>query len=129
MSNALIEKIRKFRSSLNLKRTLGLIWAITRGWTILTAILIAAETVLFFASVYLLKLLINAVSRTDLSPADHQALVLKLVIFSAVSGIAYFIVRAFSAYVTEVHASKIALYIDGKIHTTAAALDYEYFES
>jgi len=129
MSIALTEKIKKLRSSLNLKRTLSLIWSVTRGWTILTAILIAAETVLFFASVYLLKLLINGVSRSDLSSADHQALVFKLVIFSAVSGISYFIVRAFSAYVTEVHSSKIALFIDDKIHETAAGLDYEYFES
>lgn len=129
MSNALTEKIRKFRSSLNLKRTLALVWAVTRGWTILTVILIVAETALFFASIYLLKLLINGVSRADLSPADHQTLVLKLVIFAAAAGIAYFIVRALSAYVTEVHASKIALYIDDKIHATAAGLDYEYFES
>lgn len=129
MSIALTEKIKKLRSSLNLKRTLSLIWSVTRGWTILTTILIAAETALFFASVYLLKLLINGVSRADLSPADHQTLVFKLVIFSAVSGISYFIVRAFSAYVTEVHASKIALFIDDKIHETAAGLDYEYFES
>jgi ATP-binding cassette subfamily B protein len=129
MSNALTEKIRKFRSSLNLKRTLALVWAVTRGWTILTVILIVAETALFFASIYLLKLLINGVSRADLSLADHQALVLKLVIFAAAAGIAYFIVRALSAHVTEVHSSKIALYIDDKIHATAAGLDYEYFES
>ncbi|GAB3930901.1 ABC transporter ATP-binding protein [Mucilaginibacter myungsuensis] len=129
MSNFLTEKIERFRGNLNLRRTLTLVWSVTRGWAILTIILIFAETALFFASVYVLKLLINAVSASGFDVAEHQQVVLRYVVLAALCGIAYFVVKSFSAYVTGVQASKVSLHMDDRIHATAAQLDYPYFES
>ena len=129
MSSFIKSKINNFSSNLNLKRTLGLVWSVAKSWTILTFTVIIAETIFFFLSIYSLKWLINAVSQKDLSPADHQHLILKYVIISSSIGIGYVIIKAISTYISEIQASKVAIHIDAKIHEAAVELDYAYFES
>ena len=129
MENIISRKLRNFRSNLNLKRTLRLVWSVARGWTIITICVIIVETVLFFLSIYLLKLLIDAISRKDLAPEAHSHLVIQYIIAAAVTGILYVVIRSISTYTTEVQASKVAIYIDDKIHQASVDLDYAYFES
>jgi len=127
--NSIGEKLRKLRSGLNLGRTLRLIWSVAKGWTILTIVTIFLETLFFFISIYALKLLINAVSQRNLAEIPHKHLIIKYVILAGLSGIVYIVLRAVSAYLTEIQASKVAIHIDDKIHETAIGLDYAYFES
>lgn len=129
MVNSINQKFNKFRSNLNLKRTLGLVWSITRGWTILSVITIIAETALFFVSMYLLKLLVDAVGKSHLSATAHGALIRNYVIAAGVSAVLYAMVKAISSYITEVQASKVSAHIDDKIHESAIQLDYAYYES
>lgn len=129
MDNVIIRKFRKFRSNLNIRRTVLLVWSVTKSWTIITVAAIIVETLFFLATIFSLRLLINAVSQKDISLADHEHLILRAVIVSAVAGIGYIVVKAISAYITEVQASKVAIHIDDKIHKSAVELDYAYFES
>lgn len=129
MVNSINQKFNKFRSNLNLKRTLGLIWSIARGWTILSVAAIIAETTLFFISMYLLKLLVDAVGKSNLSAIAHETLIRNYVIAAGIAAVLYAIVKAISSYITEVQASKVSAYIDDKIHESAIQLDYAYYES
>jgi ATP-binding cassette subfamily B protein len=129
MVNSINQKFNKFRSNLNLKRTLGLVWSITRGWTILSVIAIIVETTLFFISMYLLKLLVDSVGKSNLSAAAHETLIRNYVIAAGVSAVLYAMVKAISSYITEVQASRVSAYIDDKIHESAVQLDYAYYES
>lgn len=129
MVNSINQKFNKFRSNLNLKRTLGLIWSIAKGWTILSVAAIIAETTLFFISMYLLKLLVDAVGKSHLSAGAHETLIRNYVIAAGVAAVLYAIVKAISSYITEVQASKVSAYIDDKIHESAIQLDYAYYES
>jgi ATP-binding cassette subfamily B protein len=129
MNNRIGNKLKNLRSSLKLRRTLGLIWSVGGYWAIITLVVIVVETIALFLSIYLLKLLINAVAEKDLAQIPHEHLIEKYVVLAALCGIFYAIIRAVSAYITEVQASKVAIHIDDKIHETAIALDYAYFES
>ena len=46
-----------------LRRIIGLLWQSSRWWTLLTAVLFAAETASALATLYLLKRLIEALTR------------------------------------------------------------------
>lgn len=129
MVNSLNQKIKNFRSNLNLKRTLKLVWSLTKGWTAATLIAILLETALFFVSMYLLKLLVDAVSRKDLPAPAHTELIRNYVIAAGVSAVVYIMVKAISSYITEVQASKVSAHIDDRIHESAIHLDYSYYES
>jgi len=129
MVNTLNQKFRNFSSNLNLKRTLGLIWSIAKGWTILSIIAIVAETLLFFLSLYLLKLLVDAVSKNHIASVAHEHLIRNYVIAAGASAVLYAMVKGLSAYIIEVQASRVAAFIDDKIHEAAVNLDYAYYES
>ncbi|MGZ3754391.1 MAG: ABC transporter ATP-binding protein [Mucilaginibacter sp.] len=129
MANIINNKLKKFSSNLNLKRTLRLVWSVARGWTIITVCVIIVETILFFLSIYLLKLLIDVIPRKDLNPEAHAHLIIEYVVAAAITGIMYVIIRSVSTYTTEVQASKVSIYIDDKIHQASVDLDYAYFES
>lgn len=129
MVNSINQKFNKFRSNLNLKRTLGLVWSIAKKWTVLSVITIIIETVLFFISMYLLKLLVDSVGKSHLSAAAHEVLIRNYVIAAGLAAVLYAIVKAISGYITEVQASKVSAYIDDKIHEAAIQLDYAYYES
>jgi len=129
MVNSINQKFNKFRSNLNLKRTLGLVWSIARKWTVLSVITIIVETILFFISMYLLKLLVDSVGKSHLSAEAHEILIRNYVIAAGLAAVLYAMVKAISSYITEVQASKVSAYIDDKIHESAIQLDYAYYES
>lgn len=129
MVNSINQKFNNFRSNLNLRRTLELVWSMARGWTILSIIAIVLETTLFFASMYMLKLLVDAVSKNNLPAPAHEHLIRNYVIAAGVSAVCYAIIRAISSYITEVQAAKVSTYIDDKIHESAVNLDYAHYES
>lgn len=129
MVNTLNQKFRNFSSNLNLKRTLGLIWSIAKGWTILSIVAIIAETLLFFLSLYLLKLLVDAVSKNHMPSVAHEHMIRNYVIAAGASAVLYAMVKGLSAYITEVQASRVAAFMDDRIHEAAVNLDYAYYES
>lgn len=123
MIHAFTEKFKKLRTTLNVKRTLGLIWSVAPRWTIVSVTMVVLESASFFASLYLLKVLINKVAGQK-----GQDLVY-YVIAAGLAGALYAIVRGVSAYTTEAQAAQVTEYIDDKIHASAIALDLSFYES
>ncbi|MDR6782471.1 ATP-binding cassette subfamily B protein [Pedobacter africanus] len=128
MVDSIIRKIKKLKTNLNIKRTLGLVWLAAKGWMILSIIMILAETLLFLGSIYALKVLIDKVARINTLP-NSEELIIKHVLIAGVLSVLYAIARAVSAYVTEVQATKVSNYIDEKIHHTAIQMDLYHYES
>jgi ATP-binding cassette subfamily B protein len=119
-------RIKKLKANLNLLRTLKLIFSTTRRWSILSMLLIALESILFFVSLYLLKLLVDAVSKSN---AGNGHLIMTYILAAGLAGLIYVTVKVISNYVTEVQAAKVAEYIDDKIHHCATRLDLSFYES
>lgn len=65
MTAALKEKFEKFKTNLNLLRTLRLVWKVTNGHVLWMLILIVMESAVFFSSLYFFKILINAVAKKN----------------------------------------------------------------
>jgi ATP-binding cassette, subfamily B, bacterial len=126
MIKVFAEKFRKFKTNLHIKRTISLVWSVAPKWTMIALIFVVLESVLFFSSLYFLKLLINTVARTN-KTGDHQIII--YILAAGGSSILYAISKSISTYSTEVQAAKVAEYIDDKIHQSAIALDLSFYES
>ena len=126
MLKAAVAKFKRLRTNLHLKRTVGLVWSVAPKWTTIAIAMVVAESGLFFASLYFLKLLINAVARHN-TPGGHAV---TYYIFAAGGvSILYAISRSVATYVAEVQAARVSEYIDDKIHKCAIELDLSFYES
>lgn len=127
MVKSLTRKVQKFRTNLNLTRTLCLIWSVARKWTSLLTLMIILEGGLFFFSLYMLKRLIDTVAGFK---ANHdEQLLIRNIIMAGVAAILYTIVKSISVYVTEIQSARVSEHIDDKIHERATDLDLSFYES
>jgi ATP-binding cassette subfamily B protein len=129
MVQSFSEKLTKFKTNLNLKRTIDLVWNAARGWLILSVLMIVVETISFLGSLYALKILIDKIAHIDLNDRHSGETILKYVALAGVLAVIYAIARSISTYVTEVQATKIASFMDEKIHVTAVEMDLSHYES
>ena len=129
MIKRLTAKVKKLKTNLNLKKTLGLVWFAAKGWMIASVLMIVVETALFLGSLYALKLLVDKVSHLNVENSNATAEVIKYVSFAAIVGILYGIARAISSYLIEVQSTKVAQHIDKEIHLKAVSLDLSYYEN
>ena len=116
------------RKHLNLSGTLGLIWSVTGARLLLTLGLIVLESLLFLASLYIFRMLVNALAH-PLGSADRSKLVLPYLLAAGGATILYVIVRSITALITEAQSARISEHIDDRIHACAVDLDLAFYES
>src|SRR5690606_7299765 len=92
------EKFYKLKNNLNLKRTLELIWSITKGTVIYTMIFILLDSLMFVGSLYAFKELIDIIAMSD--DSNKGELVLTYLIIAGVVTLAYIFLRALSGFFT-----------------------------
>ena len=129
MPKSLISKLKILKTNLNIGRTVKLIFAFSKGWTILVILAILIETLFMLASLYSLKLIVDVVSKADISNPQSRDLIIKYIFFSIIIGVCYNVTKTFSAYISEVQAAKVSEKIDDKIHEIAKDLELSYYES
>lgn len=128
MIHAASKRIKNLKSNLNITHILHFIWKVSPKMTVVSLVMIALETGLFFLSLYSLKLLIDAVGSNTQSPLDSPQVV-NSIIMAAVTGIAYLAFKSISTYIAEVQAATIAEHMSDKIHSTTIGLDLAFYES
>lgn len=121
-------RLHKLRSTLNLNQILRLIWSVSRKWTLISVLFILAETILYFISLYLLKLLVDAVSHPAGGLQSHDKII-HYILWTLISGISYFVIKSISAYITEIQAAYVAEFLNDKIHQQTISLDLAFYES
>lgn len=129
MVKSFTNKLNKLSTNLNLLRILKLIWSASKTWTTISLIFIALESALFFASLYLLKVLIDSISKHGINSLQNESEVIKYLILAALAAIFYTIVKAISGYITEKQSGQVAEFIDRRIHESAIGLDLSFYES
>lgn len=129
MVRTISEKFKKFKTDLNIKRTIILVWNAAKGWLILSVIMILVETLTFLSSLYALKVLVDKVAHISLQDPSSGNVIIKYVSIAGGLAVLYAIARSFSTYVTEVQATKISNFMDEQIHATAVEMDLSYYES
>lgn len=122
-------KVQKFSTNLNVQRILRLIWNASREWTVISTFFIILESALFFATLYLVKALIDTISKHGISDLKNEPEVIRFVIYSTLAAVFYAAVKAISGYTTEKQSGKVSEFIDDKIHRSALGLDLSFYES
>jgi len=118
------KRIKHIQTNLNIKPILKLIWNISPKNTLISIILILIETSLFFASLYLLKLLIDVVSSPNASTD-----ILKYIILAATAAVFHVGFKSLSSFYAEKQSAIIAENINNKIHESTISLDLSFYES
>lgn len=122
------QRIKRIHSNLNIKPILKLIWSISPKNTTISIILILIETGLFFASLYLLKLLIDAVvNNTSILGGGSD--VLTLIILATITAILHVSSKSISSFYAEKQSATISEHINEKIHNSTIKLDLAFYES
>lgn len=127
MAKTLKEKIKKFKTNINLGRTLRLMWAVTNGQIVWMLLLIIIESALFFSSLYIFRLLINAVAQTK--AANRFTNVTNYLFLAGLASVLYVIIKAITAFISEKYSARVSEYLDDRIHVSAINLDLGFYES
>lgn len=129
MIKSFATKVHKLSTNLNLLRIIRLIWSATKLWTTISIIFIIVESALFFASLYLLKLLIDTLAKKETNLIQYEDRVINLIILATLAAVLYAAAKAILGYITEKQSGKVAEYVDNKIHESAINLDLSFYES
>jgi ATP-binding cassette subfamily B protein len=127
-----------------LARAFRLVWASAPGWTTASLVLVAAQGLLPLATLYLIKLLVDALAAAFhgvLSPQSGAGAAASaagapasagpvLWILAAAGAVAVLevVARSLAAYVAEAQTETVTDHLSDVIHEKSAALDLSYFE-
>lgn len=121
------DTIKNLRDNLKLKRTIALIWSITKGRVVYVLLLTVLESAVFMGSLYIFKMLIDILALPDRS--EKSGLAMMYLAAAGLATITFLICKALSAYFTQKQAALINEYVDDKIHSMAVDLDLSFYES
>ena len=119
------------RDALHLGAALRLVWRAAPGWTALSAVVAIVQGVVPLLAVYLMKLIVDAVTAAVAAP-DHDAAlreVLVLVALAGLVGLAAVLLRAGAALANETLGQTVTDYVSDVIHAQSIAVDLAYYEN
>jgi ATP-binding cassette subfamily B protein len=110
---------------------LRLVWDSARGWTIASVLLVVVQGLLPLASLYLMKLVVDAVGAALSSPEEGVAFGQVALYIALTGGVTLFSAAAssLSNLVGEIQAQAVSDYIYDILHAKSVAVDLAYYES
>ena len=115
-----------------LARAFRLVWESAPGWTTASLVLVAAQGLLPLASLYLMKLLVDALAAafqgTAAGPGAAATPVLAILAVAALVAVLEVVARSLAAFVTEAQTETVTDHLSDIIHVKSTALELSYFE-
>jgi ATP-binding cassette, subfamily B, bacterial len=124
-------KENRTKNILSLRQALTLVWESAPWLTLASAVLIVAQGILPLVTLYLLKLIIDAVTAGQSSGGIENpfyGVVVLIIIFSAII-LLTFLTRTLSVYVNESQAAQTTDHIQNILHAKSVEVDLEYYEN
>jgi ATP-binding cassette subfamily B protein len=121
----------KLRDALHLGAAIKLVWRAAPGWTVLNVILAVVQGILPLIAVYLMKLIVDAVT-AGITAADHAAAFRTAAFYialAAIVGLATALLRSLGALVSEAMGQVVTDHVSDVIHSKSIAVDLEYYEN
>ncbi|RCJ40611.1 ABC transporter ATP-binding protein [Nostoc minutum NIES-26] len=121
----------KIQGALRLGRALQLVWQSSPGWTISRILLLVVQSTLPLLSLYLMKVIIDAVS-TGIASANKEAAfrqIVLLIVFNGTVNLVIALCSSVTELVNTAQTEKITDYMYGIVHAKAIEVDLEYYEN
>jgi ATP-binding cassette subfamily B protein len=120
----------KIRHSLHLERALRLVWRSAPGWTAANFGLILIQGLLPLVSLYLMKLIVDAVTAGLVAPDKSAALSKVILLITIAAAVALFAAccRSLTEIVKEAQTQVVTDHVADVIHGKSVAVDLEYYE-
>ena len=118
-------------NALNLKRAFGLVWQSAPGWTAASAILVILQSILSLSALYLMKLVVDAVT-DGISSSNKDLAFGNIAFFILISGVVALLsasCRSLAALVNEAQSQSVTDHMQDIIHTKSIEIDLEYYEN
>ncbi len=130
---SVIAKTREVvRTTFNVKRALGFVWESSRGWTTANVVLLVVQGLLPVASLYLLRLLVDAVVDAAAGRASEGALpsnVFAVLLAAGVVALLSGLSRIVGAVVNKEQSRRVVDHMHDVIQNKAVEVDLEYYEN
>ncbi len=126
------ESVRpKIWRALQLGRALRFVWQSAKGWTVASVVLLVVQGVLPLLPLYLLKLIVDAVTAGVAAPDKGTVFrqVLLLVVLMGAATLAAALFRSIGALVSEAQAQAVTDHVNDVLHAKSVDVDLEYYES
>ncbi len=119
------------RFALNLVRAWRLVWRAAPGLTVASVAIAGVQSVLPLVALYLVKLIVDAITAAVGSGADAAALqtIFRLIALAAAVAIGGALTNSIAGVVGEAHAQLVADYMGHVLHAKSIAVDLEYYEN
>lgn len=124
-------KLAGLQHVLRLRRALALAWASAHGWMALNLVLVVLQGLLPLASVYVLKLLVDAVV-AGLSAPDRSGALRQVLLWILVAGVVALVAalaRTLGGLAGQAQSEALADHTADVLHARSVAVDLEYYES
>lgn len=120
----------KIKHGLHLERALRLVWQSAPGWTAANFGLMLLQGLLPLASLYLMKLIVDAVTAGLAAPDKHAALtrLVWLILLAAAAALLGALCRALTEVAKETQTQIITDHVADVIHAKSVMVDLEYYE-
>jgi len=122
--------LEKAKGALHLGRALRLVWEAAPVWTVVSGVLVLFQAALPVLALYLIKLVIDAVSAAASAPpgeGDVRAVFLLLAV-AAVLTLAGMALRGLANWVREAQSLLVTDHVMDVLHQKSASVDYAYYE-
>jgi ATP-binding cassette subfamily B protein len=120
----------RLSDALHLAEAVRLVWRAAPGWTAFNAALAVLQGVVPLLTVYLMKLIVDAVTE-GVTQADHAAAFRETAVLIAVAaavGLAAALLRSLSSLTSEALAQTVTDHVSDLIHAQSITVDLEYYE-
>jgi ATP-binding cassette subfamily B protein len=123
--------LERLPSRKGLKQALEFVYQGAPGWTVLSTILVLVMGLIPLATLFLLKRMIDSISRAIMHPHDHASRQMVLVYVGLSAGLAILavVLKLLSSLVTEIQARAVADSMLDRLHAKSIEIDLEYYES
>ena len=125
------DKRPRLKDALHIGGALRLVWDAAPGWTVLNVAMAVVQGVLPLLSVYLMKLIVDAVT-LGVSSADKAAAFRDAALYIALAaavGLVAALMRSLGALTSEAMGQVVTDHVSDIIHSKSLAVDLEYYEN
>lgn len=116
---------------LRIDRALRLVWESSKGWTLANVSLVTVQGVLPLLSLFLLKLIIDAIGSTFIAPENNVEFseIAILIGLGALVALIDTFIESISNLVDETQGQIVTNHVQSVLHTKSIEIDLEYYEN